>query len=394
MSYFYDWDYTKKQKNKWKEQFDSWYSTYVRPSEYEEEVKLFKQRIKEIGRREYMAIHVRVSPTYNVPTFYYQTRYFMDLSPHFVAKCISTEENVEKLVDAMKKLPQKSHEVHSRWIMSFMNGKSGWLSFVRTNEASAFTAVTAYFTWKCTYEDAISHFYFEANEGDWGWTWSSHKFKWGRSVGSVITISDLSTYKKALWLLTTSFRRSPTITKNPSMRSGKKINKKFIEGTDYRPLIERSEMTATKPKIMIIHDCSGSMHHRWIYDTAVSFNAALVNSGVVDVTHVVYHSESGWQDYLPEIKAGQVFHKDGWDEGFQYLDDNLPQDWAREADYVVFTTDLRYDSTNQEGMKTYLSKANKHLVLSFANNSTIKWLNCRIVKDVKDMANAVNTLIG
>lgn len=60
----------------------------------------------------------------------------------------------------------------------------------------------------------------------------------------------------------------------------------------------------------------------------------------------------------------------------------------------MFTTDLRYDSTNQNGMKTYLSKANKHLVLSFANSATIKGLNCRIVKDVKDMANAVNTLIG
>ena len=94
-----------------------------------------------------MAIHVRVSPTYDGnATFYYQTRYFMDLSPTFIAAKLSTQEDVEKLVGAMKKLPQKSHDIHSRWVLSYLHERSGYLRNVNANEERAYRAVVNYFT--------------------------------------------------------------------------------------------------------------------------------------------------------------------------------------------------------------------------------------------------------
>ena len=92
---------------------------------------------------------------------------------------------------------------------------------------------------------------------------------------------------------------------------------------------------------------------------------------------------------LKRIKEGDVSHYYGGDEGFKYIDDNLPSEWVKEVDYVVVTTDLRYDDDEKNWLVEYLKRAPAHIVLSFSDMPSIKWLNSKQVDSVKDMVNAV-----
>ena len=94
-----------------------------------------------------------------------------------------------------------------------------------------------------------------------------------------------------------------------------------------------------------------------------------------------------------ELSEGKIAHYSGDAEGFQFMDDNLPDEWIKEVDFIVVTTDLEYSSTAQEGLYNYVKRAKAHLILSFKNDGQLKELNVIKVSSIKDMVNATIKLV-
>lgn len=373
--YFKDFD---RLMDKYKSRFDD-----------KEKIREFKKNLREVAEENMMPLRINVSPIYKKPSAFHLNRYVFNCSPEFLYTHNSDFE-IENIIKCLSKLPNKSHQVHSDWVAY----RVGWfdLSRIITTFDQAYKAVDDYFDDKISYEETIKHFGAWSFETSGGWDWSSHKFSGGRKVGNYVPLSDLSMYKDALKTISKKLLKEARVSYSPSLRKWTRINRDYINGSSYKPLMEKSIISHKKSKVMVIHDCSGSMYDRWVYDTAVSYIWALTNSGVVDVTRVIYHSEYGWEDVKPRIAKWDIFHYSGGDEWFKYIDDNLPPDWIKEVDYVVVTTDLRFDRDEQNGLYEYIKRAPAHLILSFKDMGRIKDLNVRKVKTIKDMVNATITL--
>ncbi len=61
--------------------------------------------------------------------------------------------------------------------------------------------------------------------------------------------------------MTKNYLKESRVMFTPSLRSGKRINRNYVNGIDYKPLVEKTNVKADKPRVLIIHDCSGSMGH-------------------------------------------------------------------------------------------------------------------------------------
>lgn len=381
-------------KKKFSSYFDGmsdkdWSSFYTKFSS-REDIRSFKKLIQDEAEKRYMAIKINVSPVYAYIDAYKLNRYVLNI-PNSDISFLKKDGKIVKLISAVERLPNNSHKLHSSWVQAYIYGNESYLVWTR-GRGVAYKQVVKYIEWKIEYDEVIKFF---ENPDDyaishWG-LGSSGTFSGGKEVGTYYKVN-LDLYKKALWMIGKKFIKQTIASYTPSIRKWSKISPAYIKKMDFRPLLDKSVTAPSKAKVMVIHDCSGSMGNggTWsIAHKAVSFIGALVNSGVVDVTHAIYHSSYWWMDMKKRITEGDICHYHGCDEGFKYIDDNLPSEWIKEVDYVVVTTDLRYDNDEKQWLVDYLKRAPAHIVLSFSNYPSITWLKSKQVNDIQDMVKAV-----
>jgi hypothetical protein len=241
------------------------------------------------------------------------------------------------------------------------------------------------------------------NMSDFNKSWEVNIFwksKWWYSgwvkVGTKRTLSSQEWRKKVLKILHSKIKPQAITLKEESLRKGKKINKSFINKTSYKPLISKSVEQPKKKNLFLIVDCSWSMWYaNDIWDPAekaLSFIAWTFDSNLFNINHVIMHSNSGWENVAPEFNKGNFFSYSGNSEWFEALDDNLEDSRLQWIDYVLAITDLEIWSRAEQWLYNYLKKGKKHLVLSFQNKWTLKWMNVRCIQSWMDMINAFATI--
>lgn len=385
---YWGWGWSTYQNSYWNDV----YSRYASSFSTAEEKRAFKKKIIEESRKRYFPTEITVN---NSKTeFFKKRRMEININTSDMAK-MKWKESI--IVDAFQKFPYNSDIWDSeafRWYLTKdawnLSNYLNWSSWVNNGDM-----IIWYFEWRVTYADYrkifkdISAMKSESKvESNWGW-------KWGREVWSKEMLQkDL--YKKNLRIIQSKIRSRSITSQEESLRKGKRINRNFINGTSYKPLMDKTVETSKRKKVMFILDCSGSMgraskvgspQHGWI-----SFIAAAVNSWVFDCEHVIYHSDSWWENVIREIRKEDLFgYYGGW-EGFEHIDDNLEKDWLNWVDYVVTVTDLCIWSSAQQWLYDYLKKAKKHMILSFENWGKLKWMNVRVVKTPANMINSLVTM--
>lgn len=362
-----------------------------------EKIREWKKRFIKQAEKSFMAVRVNVSPLYETPKFWRANRYVVNVWPEFITK-FSSKDDIKKIVHCLSLIPKQSHEVHWRMVVAYLYNNAWILKWCKYASSAILNLVKDYFEGRIIYEEVMKNF---MSLDGWGeanvWGSSSGKYKGWVKVWKYQPVDDLDLYKEALKKMTKNFVKQARAEFTPSIREGKRINRGYIEWTSYKPLLSKTINTWKKSKVVVIHDCSGSMGDANMGTNepaykAVSFIGALVNSWVVDVQHVVYHSEYGFEDVVDTIKKWDIHHLQWCAEGFQFLDDNLPSEWVKDCDFVVVTTDLEYSKEAEEGLYEYVSRAPAHLILSFKNTWTLNGLNVRKVSTIKDMMGAVVSL--
>ncbi len=214
--------------------------------------------------------------------------------------------------------------------------------------------------------------------------------------------ADPTLWKTLAKKISSKFYFPNIVDREANMRKGKRINRWFLEGNSQKPLIARSVHAPTKKKLMIIIDGSGSMSRYWngeltMYSNAKlssAFSYGLMHSGLFNITHTIIHSEYGWANISNRLKKWEVpYFYNNW-EGFENIDTTLPSSWAKDADYVLFLTDLCIGEDSQTGMKKFLQSSGKHMILSFESAWQLQWLNVKQVNNFEDMLNGVARLLA
>lgn len=146
-------------------QFNSWYRNY-KPADHDEKVQEFKKTLKEEAEKEFMSIHVKISPLYKFKVFK-SHRYVLECSPEYVANNVNNKEAVLKLLSCMRMIPQKSHVVHSNWIDVYISEAKYELKHHRSglsfdSRQTAYDGVRAFFDGKISYEDCAKLFSYPA----------------------------------------------------------------------------------------------------------------------------------------------------------------------------------------------------------------------------------------
>lgn len=374
-----------------------WASVYSQSSS-RDEIRKMKEKLSEVCNKKYIPIKVMCSNMYTDTTFWRMNRVVLNTNPETLKRWLDSKELTARLVLALSKLPVNSHMIHSRWAMSYIEQKPFYIAgFLWGNNMRAYDDyIVPYFEWSKPYEEVIRQFMnpdeSELHPNVWGR--SAGEFSGGMEVGNLQVLDDNSTYKAALKMLGKKFVKQSRAEYTESIRGGSRINPNYLNKTSYKPLLVKSIAQAKVPKVMFILDCSGSMGNANGYSKnpshqSVSFMAAMINGGVCEATHAVYHSDRGWRDMAPRIKKGELTYYGGSGDGFDYIDDNLPSDWVKWVDYVIALTDLEYEENAQWGLLDYLKRAPAHLVLSFKNTPKVDWINAVVVKKVEDMVKAV-----
>ncbi len=189
--------------------------------------------------------------------------------------------------------------------------------------------------------------------------------------------------------------------KTPHISKGKRINRAFLNGTDYRPLKQKIKVVNKKKKLLLLLDGSTSMDHSYdgknsAYNLWVNFMGDLLALNIFDIE--VYQTTSSrvtrvtkqMRDWV-EGKSNGSFIRTSGSEWFESLTTRL---WSlnRDEDYALVITDMDVPSDAETNLKAFIG-SKKHLILSFWKKWKF-WCNVRIVKGYKDMANVVTTLIS
>lgn len=181
--------------------------------------------------------------------------------------------------------------------------------------------------------------------------------------------------------------------KIPHLVKGKRINRGFINNTDYRPLKRKEPILVNRKKLLLLLDGSGSMswapYHLW-----VNFIAELIKLDMFDID--VYQTTSvrvtNVNTAMKRWIDGSSKHKFIDLSGSEWFDmlTNRMAGLSRDEDYVIVITDMDVPSDAEANLKAFIW-AKKHLILSFNNKWTFG-MNVRVVKKYADMANVVTTL--
>lgn len=182
--------------------------------------------------------------------------------------------------------------------------------------------------------------------------------------------------------------------KFPHISRGKRINKGFIQKTDYRALRTKEKIKVKKKKLLVILDASGSMS-REPYTYGVNFISELVKLDMFDVE--TYHTTDSrvtnatiaMKNYTTG-KSNNRFLATEDSEGFELLTMRL-NSLSRDEDYVLVITDMLVPDDAEQNLKSFIG-GKKHLILSFKEKGKFG-CNVRLVKKYEDMMNVVTTLL-
>ena len=390
----------------WSGGWRDWYSYWDANASFwadAEKKRELKEKIKVAAAKEFIPCDVNISNIDKFTNFWKQKRVRLQIKPDDVSR-LNSNEKVEKMVRFMDKLPYNSDWIDwlimKRYVDKNMDSEEFNDSLLDPSQESKVDwLIEDYVNDKVTHNDLRKYFRQVTSEEkkanpfgkSEGW------YKWGWKVGGFDPIDNEERYNKMLRVIQSRIRPRAHISWEENLRKWKRINRNYINWSSYKPLISKDVLQPRKKKLMIVYDCSGSMGYinsEWnaAYNAA-PFIAAMVNSWVFDIEHVVYHSNSWWEDVAKKLKKGEVFHYVWSSEWFEHIDDNLPEQWSRWVDYIIAITDLQIWTSAQQWLYDYLSKCNKHMVLSFLSKWDLKWMNVRQVTDMKWMLNAVSSLV-
>lgn len=387
-----------------KSKFSSWYSYYQNiwkgfdwshiavNASNKEDIINFKDKVKKAADKFFLPVKINVSGIYTKLDTFFLWKYVINVPTSEMDSI-----NINKLIKAIQMLPERSHEIHSFWVRAYVTNKLSWYDTYCTEDLPWFLENNDnYFSWKLSFDEYSKHFVARESlpSGKYGngW-WSAWLFFGGDEVWHLRILDDLTNYTTALKKIGKKLIKQTARYYEESLRKGNRINPKFITGQSVAPLLKRTTLgNGWIPRVMVIVDCSGSMGWGTSLtdrsNMSASFAAALNNSGIANVSHIVYHSDSGWVDVKKKADKGEIAVMTGGGDGFQYMDDNLPSEWVKDVEYVLVLTDLEYDETNQWGLLEYVKRAPAHLILTFSGKPSVSGIKAEKVSSIEDMAKA------
>lgn len=372
---------------------NSIWSRYGYTADYQEDkkkVKKLKKELYDLALARHLPVSIRVTPYGNWWIFRLR-KYTVDIKSAELKKIKAF--GFKKFLDMLAMLPPNSHKTHASWIKAIiLNDKYALINNL-FGETTALDAVRGYFAWQVPYDVVMKKFNYPAEHVSSGGGFSDGQYQGWKYVGKLVPITDMKLYEEALKSFRKRFLKDAVKLTVPSMRKGSRLNRGYVSGTDYRPLSHTTRTPSKLKKVLIIVDSSGSMSGS-IGEKSASFIAALTNSGVVNVSHVLLHSSEWFEDTVAQVKKGNIFYYGGGAEGFQYLYDNTPTEWIREADCVIIITDMNYDSHAEEGILDVTKEAKSSLVLSFGQKGKVGGFDVKLVNSIKDMSDAVLSIIS
>lgn len=357
------------------------------------EIDTFKAKVKLEADKYFLPIRINVSGIYQHLEAFSVWKYVVNVPTDRINSI-----DVPLLIKAIQKLPERSHAIHSFWVRAYVTWNNNWYKMFCPTQSEKWFLIknTQYFEGKLSFAEYSK--YFVAPEtlpsGKYGnGGYSAWLFHWGDEVGSLHILDNLHNYKEALKLIGKRLVKQEAKYFEENMRKGSRINPKYITWQSQAPLLKRTTLGSWGiPRVMVVVDCSGSMGSwHWSDDRSnlsASFAAALNNSWVADVTHIVYHSDSGWVDMKKKADKWEIAVMCWGGDGFQYMDDNLPSEWVKDCEYVLVLTDLEYWANNQWWLLEYVKRAPAHLILSFDSAPIVDGIKCEKVFSIADMAKA------
>lgn len=186
------------------------------------------------------------------------------------------------------------------------------------------------------------------------------------------------------------------VIKEVSLTRWKRMNRWYINHTDYRCLVNRRVEKNKIPKILFLIDWSWSMNSERAYKKAINFMADISQTKLF-TTQMLISSDVWVQDITDWVKEWSSWKKDTvitniWGpEWFEKLTSRTSH-LFRDEDYVVILTDMCVPRDAEDNLKMFIW-SKKHLVLSFWDKRQFDNLNVRYVKEFKDMKNSITTLL-
>lgn len=261
------------------------YSTSAQ--EDKKKTKKLKKELSDLAIARHLPVSIRVTP-YGNWNFYRLRKFSVDINVKELK--IIQKFGFDKFLAMLSMLPTSSNIVHCKWIVAMINDNESYLKNSIINNTKSFAKVKEYFAGTCSYDDVAKLFtYPEDTKGNVG-GYSQGHYSGGKLVGYLCPVTDMKVYEEALKTFRKRFLKDATKVTTPSMRKGSRVNRGYVSGMDYRPLANSYRVASKLKKVFIIVDSSGSMSGH-IGNTSASFISALTNSGVVDVTHVLLHSQ-------------------------------------------------------------------------------------------------------
>lgn len=186
--------------------------------------------------------------------------------------------------------------------------------------------------------------------------------------------------------------------KEISLTRWKRINRWYINRTDYRCLVDKRIEKHKKPKILFLLDWSWSMGY-WSpnpYPTAMNFLWDISQTHLFD-TQMLLTTSADLQDITTDVwkwgkwETNEIWNRIGRGEWFERL---TYRSWAleRDEDYVVVLTDMEVPQNAEDNLRLFIWWK-KHLILSFWTQRQFNNLNVRYVNDFKDIKNSITTLL-
>ena len=218
----------------------------------------------------------------------------------------------------------------------------------------------------------------------WGWVWAKKTIP--------LKKERIDKLKEEMLMRLTSPR--DIFQREASLRKGKRINRNFVYGLSYKPLMQEQTEKVKKKKVLNIVDGSGSM---WINQkdpifVGWEFMYALSETGLFDCENFFSQTQtlSRWDDF-------QLYCYSWW-EWFADMPARLVDMWVNvnDFDYVFVFTDCCIDTRCKNALNEMLSKK-KHILFCCEERN---WDYMREdypalkIVDVKTTADMVNNLVS
>lgn len=384
------------------DEWGSWFDIIWKREKQRKKRKALKETIEERAKESFASIKVWFNANSD-SSFSKQRKFSVKLDDNAVKKL-----NVDELFNVYERMPDitdwlDSYIMYQRllWENRNFNSILEDSDLCKGGKAKTLSDIDKFFSWDITYKELKDNFDEEAieklfkrkwdpskaiNENN---VWTKEKFRWR-------TIWD-EQQKKFINLINQKVTIKSSTERSESLSRGKRINKSYIQWTSYKPLSFKETTVWNKKNLLIIIDWSWSMgceSHiggRTI-EEAHSFASALFHCWKFNVIKTIHHDSSWWYDVNEFYKKWIIKVAIGWGEWFDRIDDNLDDDFLKWVDYIVTLTDLCIGTSEQEWLHEYIKKR-KHMVISFQGSWDLKWMPVRTIKTMKDMVNALVTLV-